>query len=108
MQGNTEKKGNLPEELRDILDDKARQSIGDSYREKLDPETTAELFAGITKHIYDVAHETEEAAADFDSMGKTMRFFLAIREVYVMGVLEGMDTLARATAWRIDELEKDS
>ena len=107
MQSNTTKKETL-EELRVILDDAAKKSIGDTYREKLDPKTTAELFASVTKHIYDVAHETEEAAADFDSMGKTMRLFLAIREVYVMGVLEGMDAIAQATGAKIDELAKDS
>lgn len=96
------------EELRVILDDAAKKDIGDTYREKLDPKTTAELFAGVTKRIYDVAHETEETAADFDSMGKTMRLFLAIREVYVMGVLDGMDAIAQATGERIDELTQES
>lgn len=96
------------EELRVILDDAAKKDIGDTYREKLDPKTTAELFAGVTQRIYDVAHETEETAADFDSMGKTMRLFLAIREVYVMGVLDGMDAIAQATGERIDELTQES
>lgn len=107
MQSTTTNKETL-EKLRVILDDETRKSIGDIYRNKLDPKTTAELFAGVTKHIYDVAHETEEAAADFDSMGKTMRLFLAIREVYVMGVLEGMESIAQATGERIDELEQES
>jgi len=96
------------EELRVTLDDAAKKDIGDTYREKLDPKTTAELFAGVTKRIYDVAHETEETAAEYYSMDSSMRLFLAVREVYVMGVLDGMDAIAQATGERIDELTQES
>ena len=107
MQSITMNKETL-EKLRVILDDEARKSIGDIYRNKLDPKTTAELFAGVTKRIYDVAHETEETAAEYYSMDSAMRLFLAVREVYVMGVLDGMDAIAQATGEKIDELTQAS
>ena len=95
------------EELRVTLDDASKKSIGDSYRNKFDQATTSEMLAGIMQKIHDVANETPETAAEFQSMNATERLLLAIREVYVLGVLEGMEVVAQAIGEKIDELEKE-
>ncbi len=92
------------EGLRVILDDAAMKDIGNIYRDKLDQATTADLFLAVTNNIHDVAQETAEDAAAFETMGTLSRILLAVREVYVKGVLDGMQSVAQAINEQIDEL----
>jgi len=78
------------------LTEENKNEIAEKYRGLLNENKVADMYAAVCHHIEAEAEKTAEGKADFDTWTEADKMFFAVREVYIMGILEGMQTVAQA------------
>ena len=86
------------------LPDDQRQTLYNTWQERIDINDAAEMLAAISESTMKRAKENPEDAAAYKEWSRMDKILWAIKESYIFGILQAFEIMAAANRMSIDEL----